>query len=368
MRRVLSLAGAAVALAAAAVVINAPSALADPSANDWASVRQCESSGNYSINTGNGYYGAYQFDLGTWQSVGGSGSPADASPAEQDYRALYLYRMRGWSPWICAALSGLKEDSSARSGKVPTRAESAYMSGGTSSYALPNTNACNVGSSTAPPWGGVDFTEGNTYRDMICFQRQLGHLGYGLSGSGYFGKNTLNALHRFESDHGLPQTNVVSRAVWASAWGKDGGVKSGVTTSSPKPAAPTTKAPTTTAAPKPTTAKPSTSKPAAPAPTKSSTAADDLYPGISATSCHVGASTAPAWPERSWTMGAYDKALGCWQMQMATRGYTDLHGNGYYGANTLAAAKDIQNRNQLGGSGLIGPQTWKAAWEGTAKK
>ena len=68
----------------------------------------------------------------------------------------------------------------------------------------------------------------------------------------------------------------------------------------------------------------------------------------------------------SYSGGAYDKNLACWQMQMGRRGYS-LTGVGYYGANTLAAAKDIENRNGLGGSGLIGPKTWKAAWEGKAR-
>ncbi len=80
----------------------------------------------------------------------------------------------------------------------------------------------------------------------------------------------------------------------------------------------------------------------------------------------MGAKKAPAWPDKSFTMGADDRNLACWQMQMGHRGY-NLHGVGYYGANTLVAAKDIQNRNKLGGSGLIGPKTWKAAWEGKAK-
>ena len=65
-------------------------------------LRMCESGGNYATNTGNGYYGAYQFDLSTWASVGGSGYPHTASPAEQDYRAAGLYRARGSSPWpVC---------------------------------------------------------------------------------------------------------------------------------------------------------------------------------------------------------------------------------------------------------------------------
>ena len=69
-------------------------------AGGWAAaVRQKESGGNYATNTGNGYYGAYQFDLQTWRGVGGTGLPSDASPAEQDMRAQMLYNQRGCSPW-----------------------------------------------------------------------------------------------------------------------------------------------------------------------------------------------------------------------------------------------------------------------------
>jgi hypothetical protein len=53
----------------------------------------------YASDTGNGYFGAYQFNLGTWLSVGGSGNPAHASPAEQDERAWQLYLSRGLAPW-----------------------------------------------------------------------------------------------------------------------------------------------------------------------------------------------------------------------------------------------------------------------------
>lgn len=65
-------------------------------------IRQCESNGNYSTNTGNGFYGAYQFTQSTWNSVGGVGNPAAASPAEQDKRAAILYAREGSSPWpVC---------------------------------------------------------------------------------------------------------------------------------------------------------------------------------------------------------------------------------------------------------------------------
>lgn len=80
-----------------------------PGEDAWNKVRVCESGNNYATNTGNGYYGAYQFNLSTWRSVGGTGLPSQATPLEQDYRARALYRSRGWSPWACARILGLKE-------------------------------------------------------------------------------------------------------------------------------------------------------------------------------------------------------------------------------------------------------------------
>jgi Transglycosylase-like domain len=65
-------------------------------------IAACESGGNPATDTGNGFYGKYQFTLATWQSVGGSGNPADASEAEQDRRAAELYGREGASPWpVC---------------------------------------------------------------------------------------------------------------------------------------------------------------------------------------------------------------------------------------------------------------------------
>lgn len=85
---------------AAATAAHAPVAKANTASGDlFARIRARESGGNYAENTGNGYYGAYQFSLGTWQGVGGTGNPAAASPAEQDLRAQMLYARRGCSPW-----------------------------------------------------------------------------------------------------------------------------------------------------------------------------------------------------------------------------------------------------------------------------
>jgi hypothetical protein len=65
----------------------------------WLQLRECESGDNYAENTGNGYYGAYQFDLGTWQRLGYPGRPDQAAPAVQDAAAQKLYSERGFAPW-----------------------------------------------------------------------------------------------------------------------------------------------------------------------------------------------------------------------------------------------------------------------------
>jgi hypothetical protein len=65
-------------------------------------IAACESGGNPATNTGNGFYGKYQFVQSTWESVGGTGNPAAASEAEQDMRAAMLYAREGASPWpVC---------------------------------------------------------------------------------------------------------------------------------------------------------------------------------------------------------------------------------------------------------------------------
>jgi hypothetical protein len=70
----------------------------------WAGVAECESGGNPSTNTGNGYYGAYQFSLSTWRSVGGSGYPHQNSLYEQTRRADILRQRAGLGQWpICGS-------------------------------------------------------------------------------------------------------------------------------------------------------------------------------------------------------------------------------------------------------------------------
>ena len=96
---------AAATLAGAAVVAQAPAASA---ASEWDRLAQCESGGNWSINTGNGYYGGLQFSKQSWEAVGGTGLPHQASKEEQINRAVKLQAIQGWGAWpACSARLGL---------------------------------------------------------------------------------------------------------------------------------------------------------------------------------------------------------------------------------------------------------------------
>ena len=91
------------AILGAGAAMAAPAATAAPD-SDWDRLAQCESGGNWHINTGNGYYGGLQFNLATWRSVNGgdfAAYPHQASRAEQITVANRLYALRGLQPWGC---------------------------------------------------------------------------------------------------------------------------------------------------------------------------------------------------------------------------------------------------------------------------
>jgi resuscitation-promoting factor RpfB len=76
-----------------------------PSADglNWTALARCESTNNPRAVNPAGYYGLYQFSLSTWRSVGGTGSPIDASPEEQTARAQLLYKKAGAGQWGCGS-------------------------------------------------------------------------------------------------------------------------------------------------------------------------------------------------------------------------------------------------------------------------
>ena len=74
----------------------------------WAKLAQCESGGRPETNTGNGFYGMYQFTLETWQALGGTGYPHEADAATQTAMAKKLQAQAGWGQWPgCADKLGL---------------------------------------------------------------------------------------------------------------------------------------------------------------------------------------------------------------------------------------------------------------------
>ncbi len=186
-------------------------ATADPGGNDWARLRQCEAGGRYTIVSASGkYYGAYQFDLSTWRSVGGAGYPHQAAPAEQDFRALYLYRMRGWQPWTCARKLGLREDRDARSKRVPTYAESAYIGGGGQPTPPPTGGM--------PPWPGKVFAYGDCDPALRTFQLRMNVHGYDFSGTGCYRDETKVAVLALQRANGIKDSGLLGPKTWTAAW------------------------------------------------------------------------------------------------------------------------------------------------------
>lgn len=297
------------------------SASADPSANDWYRLRMCESSNNYSINTGNGYYGAYQFDLATWRSVGGSGLPSNASKAEQDKRALILYHERGWQPWTCARIVGLTGGGGSSGGTAPDSGSSTPIH-------------------TAHGWPGVHYQYGDHSSKLVKWQKQMRKRGATiLQGTGQYGPKTERVAKALQRQNGLPAGGTIGPKTWELAW-------TGKFTATASTRAPAAK-------PK----KPSSTHPSTPA-SKPAT-----KPTTRPTSKPATKPSAPAWPGTVYGYGSWNSHVAAWQKQMAKRG-ADLKGTGEFGATTYAVAKALQRQNGLPVLGYIGPKTWKLAWTG----
>ncbi|MFF8504961.1 transglycosylase family protein [Streptomyces anulatus] len=109
--RIATLAG--VTGAAIAVPLMGATNASAASVETWDAVAQCESGGNWSINTGNGYYGGLQFSQSSWAAAGGTqyASRADlASKDQQIATAEKLLDMQGPGAWACAGAGGLTND------------------------------------------------------------------------------------------------------------------------------------------------------------------------------------------------------------------------------------------------------------------
>jgi ABC-type transport system substrate-binding protein len=110
--RLLARIGIAAAALTAPLVLAAPAQASPMRLDPWDSVAKCESGGNWSTNTGNGYSGGLQFASSTWRSFGGgaySSTASGASRAQQIAVAEKVLHAQGWSAWpTCSRRAGLR--------------------------------------------------------------------------------------------------------------------------------------------------------------------------------------------------------------------------------------------------------------------
>jgi hypothetical protein len=177
--------------------------------DDFSRLRMCESGGNYQIDTGNGFYGAYQFDLRTWHGLGYGGKPSQAAPGTQDAAARTLQSERGWQPWpACSRRLGLgSEPRASRGGRA---------------LATRHTGRPAVTPVPAPTFSGVSLTTdlvGEARSDVRAWQLRMVARGWDLAVDGRYGPRTAHVAARFAAEKGLKTApGTVDKAVWNAAW------------------------------------------------------------------------------------------------------------------------------------------------------
>lgn len=188
-------------------VFAAPASAA--TSDDFARLRMCESGGNYGIDTGNGFYGAYQFDLRTWHGLGYSGKPNNAAPPTQDQAAATLQSERGWQPWpACSRKLGLGR-SAPRASRGGHR--TALHHGRPAVLPVP-----------APAFAGTTLSTHlvkQSLADVKAWQTRMNARGWDLAVDGRFGPRTAHVAARFAAEKKLKATpGTVNAAVWKAAW------------------------------------------------------------------------------------------------------------------------------------------------------
>jgi hypothetical protein len=231
-------AGLTASFAAVDVAAMATAASASASDSDLAKLRACESGGNYSTNTGNGYYGAYQFALGTWHSLGYAGRPDQASPATQDAAVRQLQARSGWGQWpACSRRYGLGSGVSAQSAVAPVPTDTVRASRSRTRFApakpvvrhavhhaAPTVHVA-VAPTTPPVFAhkALSVADQDTFRIGVhMWQARMAARGWKITVDGYFGPHSAAVAKKFAAEKNLHLTSAlpgeVDKAVWDAAW------------------------------------------------------------------------------------------------------------------------------------------------------
>ena len=151
-------------VAIAGIAVGAPLAIAatPASATNWDAIAQCESSGNWSTNTGNGYYGGLQFSQSTWKAYGGTGSAANASREQQIAVAERVLQGQGIGAWpVCGKKGGSGSSAPKATGKV-TKKVTPKKSTTAPKAAAPKAAPAVSGVSSSNPAGDYTVVAGDT--------------------------------------------------------------------------------------------------------------------------------------------------------------------------------------------------------------
>ena len=234
------------------------SASAGGSTAQFERLAQCESGGNWSINTGNGYSGGLQFALGTWRGLGFSGYPYQASKATQIAAGQKLHSQSGWSPWpACSRKLGLSgdggnsSDGGAAATSAPAEQAQAPRAQAPRTTSADRREAANRASrnraatkaaqqaaakaragriaairalepKAAPRFDGhvLSVADAGTYRIAVKhWQRRMAARGWSLSVDGRFGPQSAAVARSFAADKKVTTgPGTVDAQLWSLAW------------------------------------------------------------------------------------------------------------------------------------------------------
>ncbi|MEO8829038.1 transglycosylase family protein [Lapillicoccus sp.] len=164
VRRHLKARLAGIGIAGAATVVAGMATATEAKASSvWDAVAQCESGGNWGINTGNGFSGGLQFTSGTWRAYGGSGAPNQASREQQIAVAERVLAGQGPGAWpVCSVKAGLTRAGGSGGVAVttpaPTTSRSTTRSAPTTTKAPAKSSATTKKVNAAPQVSGSTYT------------------------------------------------------------------------------------------------------------------------------------------------------------------------------------------------------------------